>query len=89
MQLLPLGFVALAFYGWPRTITCTETTVSQRTLFGWKKQIPYRSVEAISVDCDGTTAVLGAGTTIEHTRYHLDADAFREVVSRRSGKPIY
>jgi drug/metabolite transporter superfamily protein YnfA len=89
MQLLPLVFVALAFFGWPRTITCTETTVSQRTLLGWKKRIPYVSVDAISVDSSGTTTVLGAGKTIQHTQCHLDPGAFREAVSRRSGKPIY
>ena len=89
LQLLPLGFVALAFFGWPRTITCSETAVSQRTLLGRRKQIPYASIEAISVSSDGTTMVLGAARTIEHTQYHVDAWAFREVVSHRSGKQVY
>jgi hypothetical protein len=89
LQLLPLGFIAIAFYGWPRTIRCNETNLTQRAMFGWKKRIPYVSVEAISVGSDGTTTVLGAGTTIEHTSHHIDAATFRETVSRRSGRPIW
>ena len=88
MQLLALGFVVLAFYGWPRTIHCNDTSVSQRSLFGRKRTLPYSAVEAISVDHDGTTTVLGAGVTIDHTRYHIDPEVFRETVSTRSGRQV-
>jgi len=37
MQFMPLIFVALAFYGWPRTIHCNETAVSQRNLGATKR----------------------------------------------------
>lgn len=89
MQLLALGFVFVAFYGWPRTIHCNDTSVSQRSLWGRKRTIPYSAVEAISSDHQGTTTVLGGGVTIEHTRYHIDPEIFRQAVARRSGKPVY
>lgn len=89
LQVMPLAIVALAFYVWPRTIRCGESSISQRNLFGWKKRIPYTSVEAISVGPNGTTTILGIGATIEHTSHHIDSIAFRELVSQRSGKPVY
>lgn len=89
MQLIPAAFLAMAFYAWPRTIHCGADAVSQRNLLGWKKHIPYASIEAISVDHDGTITVLGAGTTIEHTQYHVGAAQFEWEVSKRSGKSVY
>jgi hypothetical protein len=89
VQLLPLAGVALAFCAWPRTIHCERTSVSQRNLWGRKKAIPYAAVEAISVGYQGTTTVLGAGSTIEHTQYHVDPESFRHTLSSRSEKPVY
>jgi hypothetical protein len=89
LQLFPIGFAGIAFCGWPRAIRCGDLEVSQKNLFGWKTRIPYASVEAISVDVAGTTRVIGAGRTIEHTAHHMDPVRFREIVSQRSGRPIY
>ena len=89
LQRILLGFGAIACYGWPRTITCGPTEVSQRSALLFKRRIPYVSVEAISVGGDGTTTVLGAATTIEHTAHHVDGEGFGEVMSRRNGKPVY
>lgn len=89
LQLLPLVFLALTFYGWPRTIHCEETTLSQRNLWGRKYTIPYAEIEAISVSGDGAITVLGSGATIQHTQYHINPDGFAALVSGRSGKPVY
>ena len=89
IQILPLGLAAIAFYGWPRTITCGDVEVTQRSLLWRKRRIPYASVEAISVQPDGTTTVIGASTIIEHTPYHFGAAHFRAIISRRTGKPVY
>lgn len=89
LQLLPLVFVGIAFYAWPRTIHCAELSVWQRDRWGRKTDIPYQSIQAISVSPGGTTTVLGSEVTIEHTPQHVDAESFRHFVSSRSAKPIY
>ncbi|MBS1827781.1 MAG: hypothetical protein JST93_20895 [Acidobacteria bacterium] len=89
LQMVPLAIAALAFYGWPRSVVCAKDDVSQRGLFGRKRRIPYAAVQAISILADGATAVIGAGTTIEHTPYHFGAAHFRAIISRRTGKPVY
>jgi hypothetical protein len=89
MQLLPLVFVLIAFYAWPRTIHCGELSVWQRNRFGRKKVIPYQAIQAISVSPGGSTIVLGLEGTIEHTPQHVDAESFRHLTASRSAKPVY
>jgi hypothetical protein len=88
IQVLPLVFVFIAFYGWPRTIHSDEKAIWQRTRFGLKRVIPYDEVLAVAY-AQGTTTVTGQQATIEHTQYHAGAEQFQSVVSRRSGKQIY
>ena len=85
-QLIPVAFMAIAFYGWPRTIHCDEHSIWQRNLWGGKKMLPYDEVKVICTNAEGTTAVIGHKTTIEHTQYHADFDSFRRIVCNRSGK---
>jgi hypothetical protein len=87
IQLLPLVFVFIAFYGWPRTIHSDEKGVWQRTRFGLKRIIPYDEVVAVAY-AQGTTTVTGQRATIEHTQYHAGTDPFQRVVSGRSGRKI-
>jgi len=47
MQCLSLSFGLLAFVGWPRTITLDEIGISQRSLFGIPRTIPYNEVEFV------------------------------------------
>ena len=89
MQLLPLVFVVIAFYAWPRTIHCGALSVWQRNLWGRKKDIPYREIQAISVSANGTTTVLGLEETIEHTQQHVGAESFRHLVASRCARPVY
>lgn len=88
IQLLPLIFVFIAFYGWPRTIHSDEKCVWQRTRLGLKRTISYDEVLSVAY-MQGTTTVTGKHATIEHTQYHAGADRFQRVVSRRSGKKIW
>ena len=89
LQILALGFTALAWFAWPRTIHCDEAAVWQRTRWGTKTAIPYVEIEAISVGGDGTTTVLGPNSFIEHTPYHTAPEQFHFVLSTRSGRPVY
>ncbi|MEP7365904.1 MAG: hypothetical protein ABI972_21830 [Acidobacteriota bacterium] len=88
LLLIPVAFLALAWYGWPRTIQCKESFVSQRSLWLRNKRISYSAIEAISIWHDGTTIVIAPGVSIEHTPYHIDPEMFRYIVSKRSGKPV-
>jgi hypothetical protein len=88
IQLIPLVFVFIAFYGWPRTIHSDEKGVWQRTRLGLKRVIPYDEIVAVAY-AQGTTTVTGRQATIEHTQYHAGVNQFQRMVSRRSGKEIY
>lgn len=88
IQLTPLVFVLIAFYGWPRTIHVDETGVWQRTRFGLKRRIQFEDVLAVAHE-DGTTTVTGKEATIEHTPCHVGSSRIREVLSTRSHKRIY
>jgi hypothetical protein len=88
LQLLPLAFLGIAFFAWPRTIHCDQESVWQRDRWGRKKNIPYNEIQSIS-GAGGTTTVLGPKAVIEHTSQHIDPESFRHAVSLRSGKPIY
>ena len=88
IQIIPLAFVLIAFYGWPRTIHCDEEGVWQRSRFGFKTRIPYNDVVAVSYS-EGTTTVTGTDGSIEHTQYHAAAGQFQGVISKRTGKPVF
>lgn len=89
-QGLSLSFAMLAFFGWPRTITLDEVGVSQRSLFGIRRTIPYREVEGMSYEPDQqVTQVVGIGATIKHTTCHSDAALFQSLMEERMGKQVY
>ena len=88
IQLTPLVFVLIAFYGWPRTIHVDETGVWQRTRLGLKRRIRFEDVLAVAYE-HGTTTVAGKEATIEHTPYHAGAGSIREVLSKRSHRKTY
>ena len=85
---LPLGL--LAFFRWPRTITLNEIGISQRSLFGIRRTIPYREVEYIRYQPKRqTTFVVGpALTTITHTLFHLDRELFHSLLEERTKKEV-
>jgi hypothetical protein len=69
MQWLSLSFGLLTFFAWPRTITLDEIGISQRSLFGIPRTIPYNQVEYISYEPkEQTTLVVGSVTTISVLR---------------------
>jgi len=89
LQCTSLSFGLLAFFGWPRTITLDEEGISQRSLFGVRRTIPYREVEGIGYEPDEqATLVVGIGATIKHTACHSDAALFRALMEERTGKQV-
>ena len=89
LQWLSLSFGLLAFFGWPRPITLDEVGISQRSLFGIRRTIPYNEVEYISHDPkEQATIVAGAVTTIKHTSCHSDLALFQSLLEERTKKEI-
>lgn len=88
IQLTPLVFVLIAFFGWPRTIHVDETGVWQRTRLGLKRSIRFEDVLAVTHE-HGTTTVVDKEATIEHTPCHAGSSQIQEVLSKRSHKKIY
>jgi hypothetical protein len=89
LQLIPVGLLALVWFGWPRRIYFRSGALEQRTYFGKMRQIPYRAVEYISYDKrKGYTFVAGEGNRIIHTPLHVDGHRFHELIHERTGKPV-
>lgn len=89
MQLIPLGFTALVWYGWPRAIHFSPKALEQRTLFGIKKRLGLQKIEYTSYsNSDGRTVVLGNGVEIVHTDQHADKLYFHKLIAERIGKPV-
>lgn len=88
LQLIPLSFVLIAFYAWPRTIHIDESGVWQRSRFGRKTRLNYSDVIALSYS-DCTTTVTGSSGIIEHTQYHAAGSRFVGLVSKRSNREVY
>ena len=88
MLSLPLGL--LAFVRWPRTITLNGIGISQRSLFGMRRTIPYSEVEYISYEPkQQKTFVVGpAVTTITHTLFHSDRELFQSLLEERTKKEV-
>ena len=87
---LILFFGLLAFFRWPRIITLDEVAISQRSLFGNRRTIPYNEVEYIRYEPKRqTTYVVGpAVTTITHTINHSDRDLFHSLLEERTKKKV-
>ena len=90
MLVLSLSLGLLAFFRWPRTITLDEVGISQRSLFGIRRTIPYSEVECISYEPKKqTTFVVGAAvTTIKHTLNHSDRELFQSLLEERTKKEV-
>lgn len=89
MQWLSLSFGLLAFLSWPRTITLEESGLSQRSLVGTRRTLPYSEVEYISYErYEQTTNVVGTNTTIRHTEGHSDPALFHSLLEERTGKEV-
>jgi len=88
---LPVLFVFLGFFAWPRAIEITEIAVRQRrVLFGFKE---VRLGEIESVVCDPSrneTIVFGKnGNRIVHTAMHVDRERFIASLKSITGKESY
>jgi hypothetical protein len=90
MLMLSLSLGLLALFRWPRTITLNEVGISQHSLFGIRRAIPYSEVEYISYEPKRqTTFVVGPGlTTITHTVNHSDRELFHSLLKERTKKEV-
>jgi hypothetical protein len=89
MQLIPLIFIGMSVYAWPRTIHCDERTIWQWSRLGRKRAIDFEAIESIARGAGGTITVIGPDITIEHTSSHAGAEEFCRFLSERTGKPVY
>jgi hypothetical protein len=87
---LSLSIGLAAFFRWPRTITLDELAISQRSLFGIRRTIPYSEVEYIRYEPKKQmTFVVGpAVTTIKHTPSHSDQALFQSLLQERTRKQV-
>lgn len=89
LQCLSLSFGLLAFYGWPRTITLDEVGISQRSLFGTRRTIPYNEVKSLIYDPKQRAIVIaGPERTIKHTSCHSDRAVFDSLLEERTKKEV-
>ena len=88
--MLSLSLGLLAFFRWPRGITLDEVGISQRSLFGIRRTIPYSEVEYIKYEPKRqTTFVVGAAvTTITRTVNHSDRELFHSLLEERTKKEV-
>ena len=89
MQLIPLIFIGMSVYAWPRTIHCDERAVWQRSRLGRKRVIDFVAIESIARGAGGAITVIGSDFTIEHTSSHAGTEEFCRFLSERTGKPVY
>ena len=90
MLMLSLSLGLVAFFRWPRTITLNGVGITQRSLFGIRRTIPYSEVEYISYQPKKqTTFVVGpAETTVTHTLFHSDRELFHSLLEERTKKEV-
>jgi hypothetical protein len=89
LQLSCLSLAGISFIGWPRTITLDEIGISQRSLFGVRRSIPFSDIQYVSYDSGKeTTYVVGSQTTMQHTADHSDRALFQELLEEHTGKEI-
>jgi hypothetical protein len=89
-QLIPLGFLVLVWFGWPRSIYFHADALGQKTRFGKMRRLEYSAVEYISFDKrEACTIVAGGGIKIVHTPQHASRDLFQELIQERTGKPVW
>jgi hypothetical protein len=90
MQLIPLSFTTLVWYGWPRAIHFSAEALEQRTLFGITRRLEFQKIEYASYsDSDARTVVSGKGVEIVHTGEHADKSRFHHLITERTGKSVF
>jgi hypothetical protein len=87
VSLIFVGLASLTFLAWPRAVIADADGLSQRTILGWRKQIPWRNLTALQFrQRDLATFARGAdGIKIVHSPYHVARAHFNLEVARRTG----
>jgi hypothetical protein len=88
---LPVCFVFLGFFAWPRAIGITESAIRQRrVLFGFK-EIRLGEIESVVGDASSDEIVVFGknGTRIVHSAMHVDGERFLERLASLTGKSGY
>ncbi len=85
-----LLLIVAAFYYWPVDITISRDRISATKWFGlWKKEIDWADVEyACEYPDEKCVKVLSkSGVAIEHTKFHLDRQYFKQEVGKHCWLP--
>jgi hypothetical protein len=85
---LPVLFVFLGFFAWPRAVEITDRAVRQRRVLFGSKEILLGEIESVVCDPSGNeTIVFGKnGNRIVHTAMHVDGERFVERLGSLTGK---
>jgi hypothetical protein len=88
---LPVCFVFLGYFAWPRAIEITESAVRQRRVLVGFKEIRLHEIESVAYDAArGETIVFGKnGTRIVHSAMHVDGERFADKLHSATGKDEY
>lgn len=88
---LPLIFVLLGFFAWPRAIEITESRIRQRRILFGFKQIRFSDVERVVRD-PGRNEIIIFGRNkdaIVHTAMHVDRERFLQRLKSVTGQNTY
>jgi hypothetical protein len=88
---LPLLFVFLGFFAWPRAIEFTENQIRQRRTLPGFKQIRFSNIQSVvSGPSRNEIVVFGKNADcIVHTTMHVDGDRFLQRLKSLTGKNAY
>lgn len=87
-ETIPVVFVLMAFFAWPRAITISDTEVRQHgKLFGTTR-IPLNEIETVFSGSSEATVFGKNGAHITHTNMHVQRERFLSYVKSLSGRHI-
>ncbi len=88
----PLPGICLLFFSfilvfvWPAAFVVDDAGL--RRILWWKPvvMIPWKDVAEIEKNAAGDVMVIGMGSTLTFSRFHVDPERFEKEISKRSGK---
>jgi hypothetical protein len=85
---VPMLFVFLGYFPWPRAVSLDGVAVRQRDAFLRLTSIPYGEIESVVFDAQRVeTVVFGKnGKSIVHSNMHVDAERFITQLESITGK---
>ncbi len=85
---VPIAFVFLRYFPWPRAISLDGVAVRKRNAFLRLTSIPYNEIESVVFDAQrGETVVFGKnGKSIVHSNMHVGVESFITQLELITGK---